>query len=31
MLALTHGPIRNWRGIETGHMEVAEDLARWRA
>ncbi len=29
--AILHGPIRNWRGIETGHHEVAPDLARWRA
>jgi L-asparaginase II len=29
--SLMHGPICNWRGIETGHMEVAGDLARWAA
>lgn len=26
-LAFTHGPIRNWNGIETGHYRIAEALA----
>jgi L-asparaginase II len=29
--AILHGPVRNWRGIETGHYAVASDVARWRA
>ncbi|AHM03390.1 Hypothetical protein of L-Asparaginase type 2-like superfamily [Roseibacterium elongatum DSM 19469] len=29
-VAFSHGPIRNWRGIETGHLKVSDDLARWR-
>jgi len=29
-LAFAHGPIRNWRGIETGFIKVSDDLARWR-
>lgn len=27
--AFLHGPIRNWRGIETGHLAVDETLLRW--
>jgi L-asparaginase II len=27
--AFLHGPIRNWRGTETGHVRVATDLLRW--
>jgi L-asparaginase II len=30
-VAFSHGPIRNWRGIETGHVEVAEDIRAWGA
>ncbi|WP_224816705.1 asparaginase [Hasllibacter sp. MH4015] len=28
--AFTHGPIRNWNGIETGHYRIADNLAGWR-
>ncbi len=27
---LSHGPIRNWNGIETGHYRVADTLTGWR-
>jgi L-asparaginase II len=27
--AYTHGPVRNWRGIETGHVSVSSELMRW--
>ena len=26
----THGPIRNWNGINTGHYRIADTLASWR-
>lgn len=29
-VALTHGPVRNWRQVETGHYRVADALADWR-
>jgi L-asparaginase II len=29
-LAFTHGPIRNWNGIETGHYRIAEALSELR-
>ncbi len=27
--AFSHGPITNWRGIETGHYRIADTLANW--
>lgn len=26
----THGPIRNWRAVETGHYRLTEAVTRWR-
>jgi L-asparaginase II len=26
----THGPIQNWRAVETGHYRLTEALTRWR-
>lgn len=29
-VAFMHGPIRNWRGIETGHLRPVDSLRNWR-
>jgi len=28
--AFSHGPIRNWKGVETGYYRIADRLAGWR-